>query len=390
MSAFPQHQPTTPVYSEAPEPVYPTHNPTQDTQTPIHDTISPQSTAQSPQAMHQEKQYPFQPDSIGEVPGYAPSPSKEYPNQPQPQQFYTPATHPSGYMTAVPLHSVQSAPCPVDCPVCGQREMTRVEAVSGGTTHGWAAILCFCCCLGCIPYLMTSLKDVDHSCGKCGAKLATWHNILTASSALYFYTAHTRLSKRITHTSHQGTLLPTEIETIPKSIFTPQYFTIHDTCSKTIPRACLPDQSTDLLFTRLVRRNMIAFSRFPQALMLAMVSKTSGQRESFKRAHINALEFREGDLVCGVYQVRVRSGNKVEFEISMHGVDYVQGRLAISFKEIERDDVGMVVFSSETVMWRRADEKRCMPLERAALRWMHETAAWWLLDSGVKYLMDLE
>ena len=43
-------------------------------------------------------------------------------------------------------------------------------------SSGWAAILCFCCCLGCIPYLMSSLKDVEHSCGKCGAKLATWHN----------------------------------------------------------------------------------------------------------------------------------------------------------------------------------------------------------------------
>ena len=41
---------------------------------------------------------------------------------------------------------------------------------------GWAAILCFCCCLGCVPYLMSSLKDVEHSCGKCGAKLAKWHN----------------------------------------------------------------------------------------------------------------------------------------------------------------------------------------------------------------------
>ncbi|CAG8927505.1 unnamed protein product [Penicillium salamii] len=189
MSAFPQHTGSTtpaPVYSEAPEPVYPTPINQESHQTP--DQISPQPTAQSPQAMHsqppfvnQEKQYPFQPDSVGEVPSYdASAPrDKEYPNQPpqnHPQQFYTPAGHPSGYMTAVPLHSVQSAPCPVDCPVCGQREMTRVEAVSGGTTHGWAAILCFCCCLGCIPYLMTSLKDVEHSCGKCSAKLATWHN----------------------------------------------------------------------------------------------------------------------------------------------------------------------------------------------------------------------
>ncbi|GFF42245.1 conserved hypothetical protein [Aspergillus lentulus] len=84
--------------------------------------------------------------------------------------------HPSGYNTATPLHALQRGPTPVDCPVCGHREMTRAEAHSGNTTHGWAAVLCCCFCLGCIPYLMSSLKDVDHYCGKCGVMLATWHN----------------------------------------------------------------------------------------------------------------------------------------------------------------------------------------------------------------------
>ncbi|CAG7942448.1 unnamed protein product [Penicillium salamii] len=215
--------------------------------------------------------------------------------------------------------------------------------------------------------------------------------ILTTSSALYFYISHARLSKRITHTTHQGTLSrPTEIESIPKSIFTPQYFTIHDKCSKSVPRACLPEESPHLLFTRLVRRNMVAFSRFPQALMLAMVSKTAGQKKSFQAAHIDALDFQEGDLVCGVYQVKRRSRNKVEFEIKMHGMDFVEGRLAISYREVDQDERKVVMFCSETIMWRKVDESRCMPLERPALRWMHETAAWWLLDSGVKYLMDLE
>ncbi|CAG7938325.1 unnamed protein product [Penicillium nalgiovense] len=192
---------TAPTYSEAPEVVTPDHQ----TQGPV----SPNSTGQSlPSTMQptpinspSEKQYPHQPDSIGQAPAYDAStamtapPEKAYPGQPlpeyahaqaqaqaqlqgpgQPQQFYTPSGHPSGYAAAIPLHCVQSAPCPVDCPVCGQREMTSVQSVSGGTTHGWAAVLCFCCCLGCIPYLMSSLKDVEHSCGKCGAKLAKWHN----------------------------------------------------------------------------------------------------------------------------------------------------------------------------------------------------------------------
>ncbi|KAJ5355900.1 LPS-induced tumor necrosis factor alpha factor [Penicillium concentricum] len=202
MTGHPGHPSPTPtpvpIYSEAPEAVYPTHP----TQGPVSPHSDHSHTGQSlPDALHSsytptpingpsEKEYPFQPDSIGQAPAYdatsmAAPPEKAYAGQPlteypeaqtQPQQFYTPSGHPSGYVTAVPLHAVQSAPCPVDCPVCGKREMTRVEPVSGGTTHGWAAILCFCCCLGCIPYLMSSLKDVEHSCGKCGAKLAKWHN----------------------------------------------------------------------------------------------------------------------------------------------------------------------------------------------------------------------
>ncbi|KXG47195.1 LPS-induced tumor necrosis factor alpha factor [Penicillium griseofulvum] len=209
MSGNPGHlghpEPTStpaPIYSEAPEAVFPTPS--------THGPVSPHSdtlrTTSIPDAMHSyaptpvngppEPQYPHTPDSIGQAPAYdastsmATPPEKAYAGQPVPQytqtaqpqqgagpqQFYTPSGHPSGYATAVPLHAVQSAPCPVDCPVCGKREMTRTQAISGGTTHGWAAVLCFCCCLGCIPYLMSSLKDVEHACGQCGAKLATWHN----------------------------------------------------------------------------------------------------------------------------------------------------------------------------------------------------------------------
>ncbi|KAJ5121295.1 LPS-induced tumor necrosis factor alpha factor [Penicillium bovifimosum] len=151
--------------------MYP-HNPDAITTDPSHPpaTMAPLNT---------EKQYPHQPEPAPEY--EAQIGEKTYPGQqppPGPQQFYAPQTqpHPSGYATAVPLHAVQSAATPVDCPICGVREMTKVVPVSGGTTHGWAAVLCFCCCLGCIPYLMSSLKDVEHSCGHCGAKLATWHN----------------------------------------------------------------------------------------------------------------------------------------------------------------------------------------------------------------------
>jgi hypothetical protein len=41
----------------------------------------------------------------------------------------------NNYLMATPLASLQQSPSPVDCPVCGVREMTRVEFVPGGTTQ---------------------------------------------------------------------------------------------------------------------------------------------------------------------------------------------------------------------------------------------------------------
>ncbi|RAL14485.1 LITAF-like zinc ribbon domain-containing protein [Aspergillus homomorphus CBS 101889] len=95
----------------------------------------------------------------------------------QPDESTPRNTHPpSGYNTATPLHALQRGPAPVDCPVCRHREMTRVQPEAGNTTHAWAAVACICCCLGCVPYMLSSLKDEHHYCGKCGTLLATWYN----------------------------------------------------------------------------------------------------------------------------------------------------------------------------------------------------------------------
>jgi len=79
------------------------------------------------------------------------------------------------YQIAVPLASLNQGSAPVDCPACHQRAMTNISHEVGGTTHAWAALLCFFLLLGCIPYMMTEMKDVAHRCSKCGALLATWH-----------------------------------------------------------------------------------------------------------------------------------------------------------------------------------------------------------------------
>ncbi|KAJ2895897.1 hypothetical protein MKZ38_006053 [Zalerion maritima] len=98
--------------------------------------------------------------------------------EPQPQQEYQQMAQqqqPGGYIMETPLPSLGEHPAVVRCTKCNQVGMTRVEYESGGSTHGWAALLCLCCCLGCIPYMMSSLKDVVHYCNHCNAALITWH-----------------------------------------------------------------------------------------------------------------------------------------------------------------------------------------------------------------------
>jgi hypothetical protein len=215
--------------------------------------------------------------------------------------------------------------------------------------------------------------------------------VLTGSSAIYFYIFHKKLSARIQHRSHCGKLAtspkPCEIESIPEPVFTDKYFTRYDRSSKSVARYLLPScMTTEQLFTKLVRRNITAFTHFPQALMIRMTCKTAEELQSFQASHISSLDFNKGDLVSGVYRVIARSTNKVEFEMEMKNMEFVHGRLALSFEEKD----GNVTFSSETVMWRRADETRTMPLEIRVVRFVHETSTWWLIDSGTKYLMDLE
>src|SRR5699024_3115110 len=124
-------------------------------------------------------------------------------------------------------------------------------------------------------------------------------------------------------------------------------------------------------------------ARFPQAWTIWMVTPFA-QRNTFKASHIGSLDFNEGDIVCGLYRVAARTANSIEFEFMTPAP--AQGRLVLGFSEKDAD----MVFLSETAMWRRKDDKAVLPLERPLLKYLHEMTAWWLVDSGVRYLMDLE
>ncbi|KAF9740375.1 hypothetical protein PMIN04_006684 [Paraphaeosphaeria minitans] len=175
---------------------------------------SPDAAHQQPPTYHQDPnaQAQFQQSQMYQQPT-----GQSYPGSPPPQQYVsTPppqqehqgqfapgveqkgATHPpqnpgmppqqqSGtvYQNAVPLMNLNRSPAPVDCPACGQRAMTATQLETGNTTHAWALGLCCFACLGCIPYMMSSMKDVQHKCGRCGVLLATWHRSGTTEQHIH-------------------------------------------------------------------------------------------------------------------------------------------------------------------------------------------------------------
>lgn len=132
---------------------------------------------------------------------------------------------------------------------------------------------------------------------------------------------------------------------------------------------------------------MAAFAHFPQAWLLWFSCRSgSTERGSFRKGYIQKLEFGEGECVCGVYRVAARKENQVELEMSRGAVG---GRLVVGYDVDKIKET--VSFSNETIMWCQKDEGRGkIPLENRMLRFFHEMTAWWLMDSGVCFLMDMD
>ena len=146
----------------------------QDAQSPHAADPAAQHAAQ--QQQQQQQMYAQQQQQYAGAPAPHDAYSQAAAKHAQPQPGMPPQ-QPSGavYQNATPIASLNRGPAPADCPACGQRAMTNVAFETGNTTHAWALATCCLCLLGCIPYLMNSLKDVTHKCGRCGVLLATWH-----------------------------------------------------------------------------------------------------------------------------------------------------------------------------------------------------------------------
>jgi hypothetical protein len=212
--------------------------------------------------------------------------------------------------------------------------------------------------------------------------------LLISTPIAYLIYLHKTLSQTTHHVQRRGRLTPLtapNITSIPDSAFRSEHHMIHDLASKSIPASRIPSLSQQELLVLYLRHTMRLFSsRFPQAYMLRLISPKE-DRISFASKYISNLEFIEGDLVCGMYRVVARTACTVEFEMKPVGI-VKGGRMVVG---VERNGEEWVC-SSKTLMWKDAAEKGLMPLELRAMRWLHELAAWWLLDSGTRFLRGLK
>ncbi|KAL3465309.1 something about silencing, SAS, complex subunit 4-domain-containing protein [Aspergillus heterothallicus] len=200
------------------------------------------------------------------------------------------------------------------------------------------------------------------------------------AASVYLYNWKQSLASKIVHSSERGQVSPATLRNISSlpsdiDIFSTKYHVLYDYASTSTPRHTLPDLETSALLTMLLRRNMSSFASSPQARILKLTASDSRMQQSFDINHIRSLEFKEGDLVCNAYRIKLRTENKAEFELKFG----VQGRLVVR-AEVRGDDV---VFHNETIMWRERESKSKLPLERGLAQWVHELTAWYMLESGL-------
>lgn len=209
--------------------------------------------------------------------------------------------------------------------------------------------------------------------------------------ALYLQQKHYTLRIQITHHQIQTGTTKNTIQSLPQDVLThPEtYRIVHELDSiRLFPRhQNLHDDSDNaILFTRLMQHNMLLFANYaPQAYLMRYLlpHNTAEQRMSFSKAHIAHLAFQPDDLVCGVYRVLVREPWYCEMGMDAGSLG---GRLVTRI--VDGGEGGALDLQTETVQWVRNEEGMVLPLERRALRWLHEFVCWGLLVSGKTWLEE--
>lgn len=154
------------------------------------------------------------------------------------------------------------------------------------------------------------------------------------------------------------------------------------------------------LFTSYLRATHKAFSWTPQAFLIRSLLKEPLNRASFNTKWIENLDFKDGDIVNGVYKVSHVSSDKnthaerVELLIdtpASYDGPAVRGLILSATepnKSEETDSAEQhdgISFINETWMWRLKEEKPTL-LESRFGGWFHGLLAGWLIVKGMDAL----
>ncbi|XP_032218547.2 lipopolysaccharide-induced tumor necrosis factor-alpha factor homolog [Nematostella vectensis] len=73
----------------------------------------------------------------------------------------------------------EDVPVYTTCPFCQEKIVTRTSFKSGKYTYWTSACLCIfqCYCCVWIPFILDGLKNVVHTCPKCGSKIAEYSRL---------------------------------------------------------------------------------------------------------------------------------------------------------------------------------------------------------------------
>ncbi|KAJ3003882.1 UNVERIFIED_CONTAM: hypothetical protein HDU68_005449, partial [Siphonaria sp. JEL0065] len=156
------------------------------------------------------------------------------------------------------------------------------------------------------------------------------------------------------------------------------------------------DSDLQLLLTKYERANMLTFLKTPQASIIKSASWNTEDavKKSFDVEHIQALDFKAGDRVNGVYIVTYRSVSSNDNDKRLYWVE-LKGDAPSGFKgdphlanimivggiQINKES-NELLFYNETWAWREPGDRSTI-LESWVGAWMHEWFCAWLVKKGI-------
>ncbi|CAK4034438.1 uncharacterized protein RCC_00054 [Lecanosticta acicola] len=213
-----------------------------------------------------------------------------------------------------------------------------------------------------------------------------------ASAVLYPLVLHYALGRQVTLShlnsgARAASVEVKEIESLPSDVIerSKRYRIYHDKIVKFLPNftVALSNRNEDI-FTRVLRRNMVNFSTTLQGYLLWFAAKD--ERRTFTKQYIESLDFRDGDLVCGVYRVVKRTPLKAELAIEpTKDLAHVSGLIVITVRPRNEG----AILTSETIQWIKKDNGLVLPLERWLYSFMHSITSRSLILKAARYLDEI-